>query len=157
MHTQTATFGGGCFWGVEDAFLAVPGVLETSVGYMGGTKERPTYEDVCSGETNHAEVVQVTFDTERVAYKALLEVFWRVHNPTTPNRQGHDVGTQYRSVIFTHTEEQQMEAEASKYQLDASARYTSSIVTQILPVSEFYRAEEYHQKYHQKHGGSCQI
>ncbi len=150
-----ATFGGGCFWGVEEAFRTLSGVLQTSVGYMGGTTIHPTYEEVCSGTTDHAEVVQVVFNPEKISYDELLNVFWRAHNPTTRDRQGPDVGTQYRSVIFTHTDEQKRLAEASKAALDASGRYASSIVTEILPAQNFFLAEEYHQQYHAKHGGSC--
>jgi peptide-methionine (S)-S-oxide reductase len=145
-----ATFGAGCFWGVEAAFRQIPGVKSTQVGYMGGTLRKPTYEDVCTDETGHAEVVEVTFDPKQVGYHDLLEVFWSNHNPTTRNRQGPDVGTQYRSVIFYHSPEQLTEARASREA--AQPRFAQPIVTQILPASEFWRAEEYHQQYLEKRG-----
>ncbi|MBA4547642.1 peptide-methionine (S)-S-oxide reductase MsrA [Thermoactinomyces intermedius] len=147
-----ATFGAGCFWGVEEVFRQIPGVKNTTVGYMGGTTENPTYEEVCTDQTGHAEVVQVEYDPEQVTYEELLDVFWNNHNPTTLNRQGPDVGTQYRSVIFYHTEEQKQAAEASKKQLDQSGKWKDPIVTQIEPASTFWRAEEYHQRYLQKRG-----
>src|SRR5213082_2424455 len=140
-----ATFAAGCFWGVEAAFRQVKGVTSTAVGYAGGTFKDPTYQDVCSGTTGHAEVVQVEFDPAKVSYDELLKVFWENHDPTTLNRQGPDVGAQYRSVIFYHTPEQQAAAEASKQKLADRGRYRRPIVTQIVPASTFYRAEEYHQ------------
>jgi peptide methionine sulfoxide reductase msrA/msrB len=153
---EKASFGAGCFWGVEAAFHAVPGVQEAVSGYQGGTLKNPTYEDVCTGRTNHAEVVQVTYDPAKVSYQDLLRVFWEKHDPTTPNRQGPDTGTQYRSVIFTYSPEQQKLAEASK--AEAQANFRRPIVTQILPAPEFYPAEEYHQKYLEKRGQrSCRI
>lgn len=153
-----ATFGAGCFWGVEVAFRQVPGVVSTAVGYLGGTLPNPTYEDVCSGRTGHAEVVEVTYDTGRVAYDDLLNVFWTNHDPTTLNRQGPDRGTQYRSAIFYHDERQKAAAEASKERLGASGRLPRPIVTEITPTSTFYPAEEYHQRYLEKHGlASCHI
>jgi peptide methionine sulfoxide reductase msrA/msrB len=153
---QKASFGAGCFWGVEAAFRAVPGVHEAVSGYQGGTLKNPSYEDVCTGRTHHAEVVEVTYDPAKVAFQDLLEVFWDKHDPTTPNRQGPDVGTQYRSVIFTTTPEQKKLAEASK--AEAQARFKRPIVTQILPAPEFYPAEEYHQRYLEKRGRrSCAI
>jgi peptide-methionine (S)-S-oxide reductase len=153
-----ATFGAGCFWGVEETFRKVPGVTKTEVGYMGGTLENPTYEDVCTDRTGHAEVVQIEYDPEQVSYSDLLDVFWNNHNPTTLNRQGPDVGTQYRSVIFYHTEEQRQLAEASKEKMDKSGRWKNPIVTEITPASTFWRAEEYHQRYLQKRGlDTCHI
>ena len=153
---ETISFGAGCFWGVEAAFRAVPGVKEAISGYQGGNLKNPSYEDVCTGRTHHAEVVQVTYDPARVAFQDLLDVFWAKHDPTTPNRQGPDVGTQYRSMIFTSTPEQQKLAEASK--AEAQASFKRPIVTQILPAPEFYPAEEYHQRYLEKRGQrSCAI
>jgi peptide-methionine (S)-S-oxide reductase len=148
----TATFGAGCFWGVEEAFRTLPGVTATAVGYSGGTLASPTYEDVCTGRTGHAEVVQVEYDPQQVSYDDLLDVFWRNHNPTTLNRQGPDVGTQYRSAIFFHTPEQAASATASRDREAASGRHRQPIVTQIVPAGPFYRAEEYHQQYLHKRG-----
>jgi peptide-methionine (S)-S-oxide reductase len=154
----TATFGAGCFWGVEEAFRRTPGVTETAVGYMGGHLQNPTYEAVCTDRTGHAEVVQLQFDPAQVSYDRLLEIFWEIHDPTTLNRQGPDVGAQYRSAVFTHDEAQQASAAAMKERLQASGRYRRPIVTEITPATTFWRAEEYHQKYSQKHGGaSCHI
>jgi len=147
-----ASFGAGCFWGVEAEFREVPGVRETAVGYQGGTLKNPTYEDVCSGRTGHAEVVHVEYDPSEVTYDQLLEVFWANHDPTTPNRQGPDRGTQYRSVIFTYTPAQKAAALASMAKADASGRFARPIVTQIVEAPEFYRAEEYHQRYLEKRG-----
>lgn len=147
---EKATFGAGCFWGVEVAFRNVPGVTDAAVGYLGGTLENPSYEDVCSGTTGHAEVVQVEYDPDRVGYEELLDVFWRVHDPTQLNRQGPDHGTQYRSAIFFHTPEQQLAALASLAR--EQARTPGPIVTEVTPASTFYRAEEYHQRYLVKHG-----
>ena len=147
-----ASFGAGCFWGVEAAFREVPGVREATVGYQGGTTKNPTYHDVCEGTTNHAEVVHVEFDPSEVTYMKLLEVFWSNHDPTTPNRQGPDHGSQYRSVIFTYTPEQQKTAETLKARLESAHRFPRPIVTQILPAPDFYRAEEYHQRYLEKRG-----
>ncbi|MCE0522015.1 MAG: bifunctional methionine sulfoxide reductase B/A protein [Methylacidiphilales bacterium] len=153
-----AAFGAGCFWGVEAAFREAPGVRETAVGYQGGTLKNPTYEDVCSGRTGHAEVVHIEYDPSEVSYDKLLDLFWAEHDPTTPNRQGPDVGAQYRSVIFHYTPAQKAAAEASKAKLEASGRYKRPIVTQILPAPAFYRAEEYHQRYLEKRGQrSCAI
>jgi peptide-methionine (S)-S-oxide reductase len=154
--SERATFGAGCFWGVEVAFRNVPGVLDTAVGYEGGTLANPTYEDVCSKTTGHAEVVQVEFDPDEVSYDELLDVFWDVHDPTQVNRQGPDVGSNYRSVIFFHSPEQQEQALASKAR--AQARFDRPIATEITPASGFWRAEEYHQQYLVKRGvASCRI
>jgi peptide-methionine (S)-S-oxide reductase len=151
-----ATFGAGCFWGVEAAFRELPGVTGTAVGYSGGSTSNPTYEDVCTGRTGHAEVVQVEFDPERVSYEQLLDKFWEVHDPTTKNRQGWDIGTQYRSAIFFHTPEQGSAATASRERLQERTR--KPIVTEISAASQFYRAEEYHQRYLEKRGqASCAI
>ena len=148
---ERATFGAGCFWGVEAAFRQIPGVVEVTSGYSGGTRPEPSYEDVCSGATGHAEVVDVEFDPDRVSYGELLERFWEIHDPTTPNRQGPDVGTQYRSAIFFHTPEQ--EAAAIKSREEAQSRFDREIVTEIAPASEFWRAEDYHQRYYERRGG----
>jgi len=147
---EKATFGAGCFWGVEAAFRQVKGVKSTSVGYMGGWMENATYRDVCSGETGHAEAVQVEYDPAEVSYEELLKVFWDIHDPTTLNRQGPDVGTQYRSVVFFHNAEQEAAAKASKEKLQDSGRFNRKVVTEIKPASEFYRGEEYHQQYFEK-------
>ncbi|BBL68039.1 peptide-methionine (S)-S-oxide reductase MsrA [Methanoculleus chikugoensis] len=156
-NLELATFGAGCFWGVEEAFRRVPGVVDTAVGFMGGTAENPTYPEVCTGRTGHAEVVQVTYDPEKVSYRMLLDTFWDAHDPTTPNRQGPDIGTQYRSVIFYHTPEQEAEARASKEEMERSERFRRPIVTAIEPAGTFWRAEEYHQQYFAKRGGGqCQ-
>jgi peptide-methionine (S)-S-oxide reductase len=149
---QLATFGGGCFWGVEAEFRSIPGVIDAVSGYAGGKVERPTYRQVCSNTTGHAEVVQVRFDPARVTYARLLEAFWNLHDPTQVNRQGPDVGTQYRSVIFYHSEEQRQEAEASKAALAASGRFKRPIATAIEPAPVFYPAEDYHQRYFEKQG-----
>jgi peptide-methionine (S)-S-oxide reductase len=154
----TATFGAGCFWGVEEAFRQVPGVLDAAVGYMGGSVENPTYEQVCTDGTGHAEVVQVDYDPAQVSYDRLLDVFWDIHDPTTPNRQGPDFGTQYRSAIFYHEDAQRAAAAASKERLQASGRFRRPVVTEITPASTFWRGEEYHQQYIQKNGGhGCPI
>ncbi len=156
--TEKATFAAGCFWGVEAAFRAIDGVTSTAVGYAGGSMDKPTYRDVCSGKTGHAEVVQVEYDPEKVSYEQLLNVFWENHDPTTLNRQGPDVGTQYRSAIFFHTSEQQAAAVASKEKLQAGGRYKRPIVTEIKPATDFYPAEDYHQQYLEKRGvASCKI
>jgi len=155
---QVATFGAGCFWGVEAAFRKVDGVVSASVGYMGGTLENPTYRDVCTGRTGHAEVVQVSYDPSRVSYQDLLQVFWEIHDPTTMNRQGPDRGTQYRSVIFYHTAEQELAARSSKEQIEKTGKFKKEIVTQIAPAGTFWKAEEYHQQYFEKTGrSSCRI
>lgn len=147
-----ATFGAGCFWHVEALFRQVKGVNNTCVGYTGGTTENPTYDDVCSDKTGHAEAVQVEYDPNQVSYEELLKVFWANHDPTTPNRQGPDIGTQYRSVIFYHDENQKKEAQISKEQLEKSGKFNKKLVTQIVPASTFYEAEEYHQRYFDKRG-----
>ena len=155
---EEATFGAGCFWGVEEAFLNTKGVKETAVGFAGGTTKNPSYKDVCYNETGHAEVVRVLFDPAEVPYEKLLDVFWMSHNPTTPNRQGPDIGSQYRSMIFFHTPEQKVIAEKSKASLEKSGKYERPVVTAIQPAAEFYKAEEYHQQYLRKNGlAACHI
>lgn len=153
-----ATFGAGCFWGVEEVFRQMPGVLATRVGYAGGWTEAPTYEDVCTDKTGHAEVVQVEYDPEQVSYDRLLQAFWENHNPTQINRQGPDVGTQYRTVIFYHTPEQKAAAEESRRELGESHRYSRQIATTVEPAPTFWVAEDYHQQYLAKRGMShCRI
>jgi len=155
---EKATFAAGCFWGVEAAFRRVPGVLETQVGYTGGHTDHPTYEQVCTDRTGHAEAVEVTYDPARVSYGDLLRVFWEIHDPTTPNRQGPDVGSQYRSAIFTYSPEQQRMAEESRAAVGGSGRFRRPVVTEIVPSQTFWRAEEYHQRYLEKHGrGACHL
>lgn len=149
---EKATFGAGCFWGVEAAFRRIDGVTDAAVGYAGGKSRNPTYENVCTGQTGHAEVVEVTFDPKRVSYDHLLEVFWACHDPTQLNRQGWDVGTQYRSVILFHSPEQEKQALKSLQVLQASGRVDGNVVTEISPASDFWRAEEYHQRYMEKQG-----
>jgi len=149
---EKATFGAGCFWGVEAAFRQIKGVKATAVGYMGGKLKDPTYQDVCTDRTGHAEVVEVEFDPSEVPYEELLRVFWDNHDPTTLNRQGPDTGTQYRSVIFYHTPEQEAAAKASKEALAKSGRFKRPIITEIVPAPEFWRAEDYHQQYLEKRG-----
>jgi peptide-methionine (S)-S-oxide reductase len=153
MTTEKATFGAGCFWGVEEAFRTVKGVISTQVGYIGGSRQNPSYEQVSTGSTGHAEAVEVTYDPDQVSYRELLDVFWKIHDPTQLNRQGPDVGTNYRSVIFYHTPEQKREAEASRQRIIESGRYRRPIVTEIVPATTFWRAEEYHQRYFEKRGG----
>ncbi len=157
MNTKIATFGAGCFWGIENIFGQLAGVESTAVGYMGGTLEKPTYEDVCTNKSGHAEVVEVAYDTEKITYEKLLDVFWKNHNPTTMNSQGPDHGTQYRSAIFYHDEEQRLTAEKSKAEHGASGKWKDPIVTEITPATTFWRAEEYHQQYFAKRGivGAC--
>ena len=156
--TRKATFGAGCFWGVEVAFRQVPGVLNAEAGYEGGSLTNPSYEDVCTGRTGHAEVVEVTFDPAGVSYEQLVDVFFTHHDPTTLNRQGPDRGSQYRSAIFYHDEEQRGVAEAAKERWNRSGRWRSPIVTEVTPASTFYRAEEYHQRYLEKHGlANCHL
>jgi peptide-methionine (S)-S-oxide reductase len=156
--TEKATFGAGCFWGVEATFRQVDGVLDAAVGFMGGHVDNVSYKQVCWEDTGHAEVVQIDYDPARVSYDALLDVFWGAHDPTQVNRQGPDIGTQYRSAIFYHTPEQQKAAEASKARLAASGRYSRAIATEIVPAGNFWRAEDYHQRYLEKRGlVSCKI
>jgi peptide-methionine (S)-S-oxide reductase len=161
METTTvekATFAAGCFWGVEATFRQIKGVLSTQVGYTGGRTQNPSYEDVCTDRTGHAEAVEVTYDPSKVRYEALLNVFWQNHDPTTPNRQGPDVGEQYRSAIFYHSPEQEAEAKASKAHLESEHKFRRPIVTQIIAAGPFYRAEEYHQQYLEKRGlSTCHI
>ncbi len=153
-----ATFAAGCFWGVEHSFRQVPGVSETTVGYAGGAVENPTYEQVCTGTTGHAEIVQVDFDPGQVTFEQLLDLFWECHDPTTLNRQGPDRGTQYRSAIFCHDDSQAAAAEASKQRQQQSGKFANEIVTVIEPAGAFYRAEEYHQQYLEKRGqASCRL
>ncbi len=157
-NTENATFAAGCFWGVEDAFSRLDGTVSTTVGYTGGHTKNPTYEDVCSNKTGHAESVLIEYDPAKISYKELLDTFWSIHDPTTLNRQGPDVGSQYRSAIFYHSEEQRKAALLSKTGLEASGEYKRPIVTEIAPAGEFYHAEEYHQQYLAKKGmGSCHI
>jgi peptide-methionine (S)-S-oxide reductase len=158
IKMEKATFAAGCFWGVEATFRQIKGVKATAVGYTGGTLANPTYEDVCTDRTGHAEAVEVEYDPAQVAYEQLLDVFWNNHDPTTRDRQGPDVGTQYRSVIFFHTPEQQVAAIAAKERLEQSGKYHRPIVTQIVPATTFWRAEDYHQQYLEKRGMSnCHI
>ena len=158
MEKEKAIFAAGCFWGVEAAFRQIPGVLATAVGYTGGTLANPTYRDVCSGRTGHAEVVEVEYDPARVSYDRLLQVFWENHDPTQVNRQGPDYGTQYRSAVFFRTPEQQAAALASKARLEQGGRYRRPIATEITPATAFYPAEDYHQQYLEKRGlATCRI
>jgi peptide-methionine (S)-S-oxide reductase len=150
--TKKATFGAGCFWGVEETFRRIPGVVDTAVGYAGGHTDSPTYHDVCSDATGHAEVVQVEYDPDTVSYDRLLDVFFELHDPTQVNRQGPDVGTQYRSAVFYHDDDQRASAEAAKARLEAAGRYRRPIATEIVPAPTFWRAEEYHQRYLAKRG-----
>ena len=149
---EKAMFGAGCFWGIEATFRQVAGVTDVAVGYAGGRMEDPTYDDVCTGKTGHAEVVNISFDPAVVSYEALLDVFWKSHNPTTLNRQGPDIGTQYRSVIFCYDETQRKAAERSRDAMDHSGTFRKPIVTEITALAPFYRAEEYHQRYLEKRG-----
>lgn len=154
MTRETATFAAGCFWGVEQAFRRVRGVLDAEVGYTGGPIANPTYHNVCTGRTGHAEAVRVTFDPDVVSYGELLGVFWGLHDPTQLNRQGPDVGTQYRSAIFVHSEQQGIMARESKAAVAASRRFARPVVTEIVPAGTFWRAEEYHQRYLEKNRGA---
>jgi peptide-methionine (S)-S-oxide reductase len=149
---EKATFGAGCFWGVEAAFMEISGVINTACGYSGGNTKNPTYKEVCTGKTGHAEVVDVEFNPSEVSYKELLELFWKIHDPTTLDRQGPDFGTQYRSVIFFHNSDQEKIAIESKEQLEKNKIFKNKIVTEIKPQGDFYKAEEYHQKYFEKNG-----
>lgn len=151
-RTEIATFGAGCFWGVEAAFREVKGVTNTTVGFMGGISKNPTYKEVCADTTGHAEAIQVEYDPSQISYDKLLDLFWDIHNPTTPNRQGPDVGAQYRSVIFYYTPEQEKAARQSKEKLEKLRKFKGKIVTDIMPAGEFYKAEEYHQQYYKKQG-----
>ena len=158
MAIEKATFGAGCFWGVEARFAEMQGVLDTAVGYEGGTLEHPTYKEVCTDHTGHAEVVQVTFDPARLPYESLLDAFFSLHDPTQLNRQGPDWGSQYRSAVFTHSEQQAAEAHAKILELSAAGTFRKPIVTQVAPATNFWKAEEYHQKYLEKRGMvSCHI
>jgi peptide-methionine (S)-S-oxide reductase len=151
---SVATFGNGCFWCTEAIFQQLSGVVKVESGYSGGKVKNPTYKEVCSGLTGHAEVIQLTYDPAKIAYSELLEIFWQTHDPTTPNRQGADVGTQYRSVIFYHTPEQKQLAELYKRKLDESGAFEKPVVTEISPFSEFYKAEDYHQNYYNLNGSA---
>ncbi|MBU6383276.1 MAG: peptide-methionine (S)-S-oxide reductase MsrA [Verrucomicrobia bacterium] len=151
---EKATFAAGCFWGVEAEFRKVKGVIDTQVGYTGGHTPNPTYKQVCSGKTGHAEAVEVTFNPKVIRYEELLDLFWKMHNPCSLNRQGPDVGSQYRSAIFTHNAEQKELADKGKA---ARIQAGQKVVTEIVPAGPFYRAEEEHQRYHEKHGGSCHL
>ncbi len=158
MSTEKATFAAGCFWGVEAAFMKVEGVVETSVGYIGGHVENPTYEQVCSDKTGHAEAIEIDFDPEVITFEELLDIFWEIHDPTTLNRQGPDVGSQYRSAIFFHSQEQQEIALAARDALSASGEFDKPVVTQIDPAGTYYRAEEYHQRYAEKNpNAACAV
>jgi peptide-methionine (S)-S-oxide reductase len=155
---EIATFGAGCFWGIEAAFRRVPGVLDAAVGYSGGKTQNPSYQEVCTDTTGHAEVVQVTFDPEKLSYEQLLDVFWTIHDPTQVNRQGPDYGKQYRTAIFFHSPEQEAAAKKSKQALEASGKLRRPVATEITPAGPFWRAEEYHQRYLEKRGAaSCHI
>lgn len=158
MKKELATFGGGCFWGVEEVFRTHEGVISTTAGYTGGTLENPTYEEVCQGNTGHAEAVQIEFDPDKVSYKTLVDLFFANHNPTTKNRQGPDIGHQYRSVIFSSSQEQKEIAEKAIKDLGESGKYHNPIVTEIVEATPFYKAEEYHQQYLHKRGlDACHI
>lgn len=158
MKTEKATFAAGCFWGVESAFRKIDGVLDAQVGYTGGKTENPTYKEVCTDQTGHAEAIEVAFDPAKVSYRTLVEFFFKMHDPTQVNRQGPDLGTQYRSAVFYHSPEQKSVAEGVKAELGKSGKYKKPIATQIVPAAPFYRAEEYHQRYFEKNGGpSCHI
>src|SRR5258708_26976514 len=146
-NLDTATFGAGCFWCVEAIYQQLDGVVSVASGYSGGNVENPSYEDVCTGGTNHAEVCNILYDTTKISFEELLEVFWSVHDPTTLNRQGHDSGTQYRSVVFYHNDQQKALAEKYKVELDKSGAWKDPIVTQVVPFTAFYKAENYHQNY----------
>ncbi len=150
--SETATFAAGCFWGVEAAFQKLEGITSVLVGYTGGSFDDPTYEDVCSDKTGHAEAVRIEYDPTKISYSELVEIFWTIHDPTTPDRQGPDVGSQYRSAVFYHTPEQEAVVRDSKEKLARSGRYTRPIVTEITPAGKFWPAEDYHQRYFEKRG-----
>lgn len=152
VKTEKATFAAGCFWGVEEAFRRAKGVTSTTVGYTGGKMKNPSYDDVCSDETGHAEAVQIEFDPKKVPYEKLLDIFWKNHDPTQLNRQGPDIGSQYRSAVFFHNEKQRKAAIKSKEAVEKSKKYSGPVATEIVPASDFYKAEEYHQKYLEKRG-----
>lgn len=152
---EKATFAAGCFWGVEEAYYDEAGIISTRVGYTGGSVENPTYKEVCTDTTGHAEAVEVTFDPQKISYEQLLKIFWNIHDPTQIDRQGPDIGSQYRSAIFYHSDNQRQQAEVSRESVDSSGRYHRSVATEILPASTFWQAEEYHQQYHRKNGGGC--
>lgn len=155
---QKATFAAGCFWGVEETFRTLPGVLSTRVGYIGGSKEKPSYQEVCTDTTGHAEAVEIEYDPAKVTYEELLKIFWENHDPTTLNRQGPDVGSQYRSAVFYHNDEQLKQATASKESIDKSGKFKRPIVTAIVPAATFYAAEDYHQQYLKKRGmANCHL
>ncbi len=151
LSTQKATFAAGCFWGVESVFRHMPGVISTKVGYTGGNLPDPTYEQVCTDKTGHAEAIEIIFDPQQITYQQLLKIFWENHNPTTLNKQGPDIGAQYRSAIFYHNTEQEQIARKSKLELEKSGKFNKPIVTEITAATEFYPAEEYHQNYNEKH------
>lgn len=155
--SDKATFAAGCFWGVEAKFRKIRGVIDVQSGYTGGRTKNPTYKDVCEGNTGHAEAVEIIFDPKVVSFEQLLDIFWHLHDPTARNRQGPDIGEQYRSAIFTHNEAQAKAAYQSREALEKSGKYKKPIVTEITKAGPFYRAEEYHQRYHEKHGGSCSL
>jgi peptide-methionine (S)-S-oxide reductase len=158
MAIEKATFGAGCFWGVEAAFRSIPGVVDAAVGYEGGMTKDPTYKDVCTDRTGHAEVVEVEFDPAKVSYEHLVDAFFKLHDPTQLNRQGPDYGTQYRSAIFFHSPEQRMAAQAAKEALAKSGKFAKPVVTEIVPAQQFYKAEDYHQQYLAKRGlASCHV
>ncbi|MBI2608171.1 MAG: peptide-methionine (S)-S-oxide reductase MsrA [Deltaproteobacteria bacterium] len=157
MSQEKVYFGAGCFWGVQSLFDELSGVIQTTVGYQGGHTHNPTYEDVCTDQTGHAEVVEVVYDSQKISFEKLLETFFKIHDPTTPHRQGVDVGSQYRSLIFYINEDQKEKALSYKEHLEKEKRFKKPIVTQILKAGTFYKAEEYHQKYHEKHGGGCHL
>jgi peptide-methionine (S)-S-oxide reductase len=154
---EKATFAAGCFWGIESAFRAVPGVVSATSGYIGGHVDNPTYQQVCTGRTGHAEAVEVEFDPAKTSFALLLQKFFSIHDPTQVDRQGPDIGSQYRTAIFTHSPEQAEEAKAAKAQLDQSGIFRKPIATEIVPAGTFWRAEEYHQRYDEKHGRHCAI
>lgn len=154
---ETVSLAGGCFWGVQQILDETPGVVSSRAGYMGGEKDNPTYEEVCTGQTGHAEAVEITYDPNIISFENLLEKFWSLHDPTTKNRQGPDVGTQYRSAIFYYTEDQKVLAESAKEKLNQSGKFSNPVVTEIVPATHFWLAEDYHQKYNEKNGRTCHV